>query len=354
MDPSTEPRRNAARGLHRLRAAALAAVLLLVAAACAGAASPTPAGGLPGPMTGPTENSTESLDSPTPEGETPGAAEDSTEGPVAPTPAPPAPTVQLATLHNLIAASNRDGIRSWAQPLSIADLNAAVAGLTAVDRDALAGVVLQMSGTAAERASLLAAMRATLANAHLGFYAEVWSYTPFTFSGTISHAECNAIFLAPGVYDPLTAIDARDQVIHESFHAFDCVNNGAPAGALNEGAATWIYQAAFPADNYPGASFAEATYGMKLFHRDSWSPPDPNWPIGSIPSNAMPKLLDVLAWLSSADPSLLPWNSATRLSSCYDKYWSSLHRNVDFNTVWLPAEQAATQRMLADSECRPV
>ena len=74
--------------------------------------------------------------------------------------------------------------------------------------------------------------------------------------------ECNSIFLAPGGYDPLTEMDTRNLVIHESFHAFDCVNNGAPAGALNEGAATWIYQIAFPADNYPGASFAEATYGM--------------------------------------------------------------------------------------------
>jgi hypothetical protein len=49
----------------------------------------------------------------------------------------------------------------------------------------------------------------------------------------------------------------------------------------------------------------------------------------------------------------LPWNDQARLSTCYDKYWSGLNRNVDFNSVWLPAEEAATQRMLADLGCRP-
>jgi hypothetical protein len=210
-----------------------------------------------------------------------------------------------------------------------------------------------MDDTAARRSKLLAAMREVLANDRLGFYAEVWSYTPIFFSGSISHAECNSIYLAPDSYDNLTALDTRNLLIHESFHAFDCVNNGAPPGALNEGAATWIYQIAFPSDTYQGASFAEGTYGMKLFHRDSWSPPDPDWPIGSVPPNATPKLLYVFAWLSSGDPSLLPWNSPARLLSCYDKHWSKLRRDVEFQGVWLPAEQAATQRMLGDPECRP-
>ena len=213
--------------------------------------------------------------------------------------------------------------------------------------------MLAVDGTAAERSSLLTAMRQTLANAHLGFYAEVWTYTPFSFSGTIAHAECNSIFLAPGVYDPLTEMDARNMVIHESFHAFNCYNKGVPPGALNEGAASWIYQLAFPADIYQGASFAEATYGMKLFHRDSWTPRDPDWPIGSVPSTATRKLLEVFDWLASGDPSMLPWNSESRLLTCYETYWSGLNRNVDFYAVWLPAEQAATQQMLADPDCRP-
>ena len=156
------------------------------------------------------------------------------------------------------------------------------------------------------------------------------------------------------MYDPLSALDARNQVIHESFHAFNCYNDGVPPGALNEGAATWTYQIAFPADTYQGASFAEATYGMKLFHRDVWNPPQPDGPIGSVPSSATPKLLEYFAWLSSGDPSLLPWNSEARLSSCYTKHWASLNRNVSTWDEWLSAEQAATQRMLADPACRPV
>ena len=112
----------------------------------------------------------------------------------------------------------------------------------------------------------------------------------------------------------------------------------------------------FPADTYAGASFAEATYGTKLFYRDvGIHGPDPNYSLGSFPSTASQKAVDLMAWLSAGDPSKLPWNDAGRYSTCYSTYWSGLTWSAaNFYTVWLPAEEAATQLMLADPNCRPV
>jgi hypothetical protein len=184
----------------------------------------------------------------------------------------------------------------------------------------------------------------------LGFYSEVWAYTsihmqPGGFFGT-----CNNIWLDPPAFDGLSAADARNVLMHESLHSFDCVNGG-PSGALDEGAAIWITKAFFPAGLNPAETWAEATYGTKLFYRDFQG--QPAYPL-QVASNPTQKLLDVFRILADNDPSHLPWNSQERLSGCYQKYFESLNRNVDFFAVWLPSVQVATDAMLADPGCRPL
>ena len=101
----------------------------------------------------------------------------------------------------------------------------------------------------------------------------------------------------------------------------------------------------------PGQSFAEATYGTKLYYRDIVG--DPNCPLeaAQYPSQ---KLIDVYTYLSAHDPSKLPWNSNDRLVTCFNRYFVDLDRNVDFYNVWLPAVKERTGLILADPECQPV
>src|SRR5439155_830797 len=78
------------------------------------------------------------------------------------------------TLADLIAANDRTGIRDWAAPKTIAEINAEVAALDAAQRDQLASVILDSNADAASRDLLLRTMRAVLAKPDLGFYAEIW------------------------------------------------------------------------------------------------------------------------------------------------------------------------------------
>ena len=185
------------------------------------------------------------------------------------------------TLAGLVAARDRAGIRSWAEPRSVAALDAAVAALTPRQRATLADVVLDTDATAAQRKRILAAMRQVLDQPHLGFYAEVWSYTTISLSGGGFYGGCNDVWLSPAAFDALPGpSDVRGLVMHESFHSFNCVNGG-PSGALDEGAAIWITQVPFADVRYPGASFAETTYGTKLFYREIMVPHQPDYPLGS-------------------------------------------------------------------------
>jgi hypothetical protein len=189
-----------------------------------------------------------------------------------------------------------------------------------------------------------------LAVPELGFYTEIWSYTfievvPGGFFGT-----CNHLFLDPNAWDGLSDQDATGVLAHESFHSFDCVNRG-PVGALDEGAAIWVFKAFLAEGLNPAETWAEATYGTKLFYRDILGQPD--YPL-QVAQNPTQKLLDVYRILSDKDPSQLPWNSQQRLTACFQGYFEQLNRNVDFFAVWLPAVQQATDAMLADPDCRPV
>ena len=254
------------------------------------------------------------------------------------------------TLSAAVDAGDRAGVASWGGARSIGTMNNEVQQLTPERLAAMPAILLDSNAQGSERDKLLAAMDTVLNTFGLGFYAEVWAYTaihmqPGGFFGT-----CNNVYLDPPAFDGLSAADARNVVMHESLHSFNCVNGG-PNGALNEGAAIWITKAFFPAGLNPAETWAEATYGTKLYYRDIQG--QPNYPL-EVAGAPTQKLLDVFRILSDNDPSHLPWNSQQRLTSCYQSYFESLNRNVDFFAVWLPSVQVATDAMLADPGCRPV
>jgi len=254
------------------------------------------------------------------------------------------------TLSSLIASGDRDGIRTWAANRSIATIDDAVAKLTAAERDRLAEVVLDTNATGEARDKMLRAMRLALGVRELGFYMEVWSYTFIEIVPGGFFGGCNHVFLDPDAWGGLSDQDARNVFLHESFHSFNCVNLG-PIGALDEGSAIWILFAPFDTPLIPGQSFAETTYGTKLYYRDINGQPD--YPLQAA-TNPTQKLIDVYEYLSAHDPSQLPWNSNERLVTCFNRYFVDLNRNVDFFNVWLPAVKERTDLMLADPECKPL
>jgi len=254
------------------------------------------------------------------------------------------------TLADLIDANDRAGIRDWAAPKSIAEIEAEVAALDAARRDLLATVILDTNADAASRELLLRTMRTVLAQPDLGFYAEIWSYTFIEMVEGGFFGTCGHLFLSPTAWSGLSDHDARWVLLHESFHSFNC-ENGGPGGSLNEGSAIWIAKSSFPEGTDPAETWAEATYGTKLYYRDIAGNPD--FPLEA-PAAPTSKLIDVYQRLSVLDPSQLPWNSTERLVTCFDRYWAGLDRNVDFFAVWLPSVAQATAQMLADPDCRPV
>jgi hypothetical protein len=254
------------------------------------------------------------------------------------------------TLADLIAANDRTGIRDWAAPKTIAEINAEVAALDATQRDQLASVILDTNADAASRDLLLRTMRAVLAKPDLGFYAEIWSYTYIEMVEGGFFGTCQHLLLSPSAWSGLNDHDARWVLLHESFHSFNCMNGG-PIGSLNEGSAIWIAKSSFPEATDPAETWAEATFGTKLYYRDFNGQPD--FPLEAPPAPSS-KLVEVYQRLSQLDPSQLPWNSTERLVTCFDRYWAGLNRNVDFFAVWLPSVAQATAAMLADPECRPL
>jgi hypothetical protein len=254
------------------------------------------------------------------------------------------------SLARLVQRGDRNAIREWAAQHSIAEINRAVAGLKAIERDQLATILLDSNATGVVRDRLLSNMRLILAQPDLGFYAEIWSYTTIEMTPGGFFGTCQHLFLDADAFGGLLDIDARNVLTHESFHSFNCVNGG-PVGSLDEGSALWVIPSGFRTPLSPGESWAEATYGTKLYYRDIAG--NPNLPLEA-PRDPTTKLLDVYQWLASTDPSRLPWNSTERLQTCFARYWEHLDRNVPFVTEWLPAAQAATTLMLADPECRPL
>ncbi len=255
------------------------------------------------------------------------------------------------TLSAAVDTGSRAEITAWLAAHDIASIDDAVAGLTDWRLDELPALLLDTNAVGDARDRLLRVMRTVLGAPDRGFYAEIWGYTRIELTPGGFFGGCNHVFLDPSAFAGLSDHDALGVVMHESFHSFDCVNSG-PSGALDEGTAIWVFKSAFPQGLHPAETWAEATYGTKLYYRDIQG--QPNYPLGAVGSEASQKLLDVYRMLSEGDPSHLPWNSQDRLVGCYEEYFEQLNRNVDFLTVWLPSVQAATEAMLADPECRPL
>src|SRR2546426_8330211 len=113
------------------------------------------------------------------------------------------------TLAGLIAAGDRVGIRDWAAPKTIAEINGEVAALDAAQRDLLASVVLDTNADGVSRELLLRTMRAVLAKPDLGFYAEIWSYTFIEMVEGGFFGTCEHLLLSPTAWSGLSDHDAR-------------------------------------------------------------------------------------------------------------------------------------------------
>lgn len=262
---------------------------------------------------------------------------------------PPPPPPPADNLPALIDAGDRAGIRTWASSRTVATLNGEVAALDQTRRDRLVEVLLDTNATGESRDKLLRVFRTVLARPDLGFYAEIWSYTFVELTGGGFFGTCNHLFLSPDAWAGLSDQDATSVLVHETFHSFNCVNGG-PAGSLDEGSAIWVITVGLGQALLSGQSFAETTYGTKLYYRDLAGNPD--FPL-AVATNPTQKLIDVYTWLAANDPSQLPWNSTDRLVTCFNRYFVDLDRNVDFYNVWLPAVKERSDLMLADPECKP-
>lgn len=254
------------------------------------------------------------------------------------------------TLRGLIAKGDRAAIAKWASARTWTRINKEVASLSFLQRKRLVNVILSTNAKGEQRDALRTAMRRVLKHPKMGFYAEVWAYTRIKMSPGGFRATCDWVWLDPEAFARLSPNGVRDVLMHESLHSFNCRNNG-PVGALNEGSAIWVYQAAFLGassfDYVP--SFAEATYGTKLLYRDIWAQPD--YPMGRVGWRATAKLRALYKWLSRRDPSGLPWNSGAKLRNCFTIHFADLDRNVDFQTVWVPAANNAIMSMVQDPAC---
>ena len=255
----------------------------------------------------------------------------------------------LESLAELLNCGSRAALATWASTRSILELNAAVADLDEDQLHVMAMMLLDSNATGAIRATLLGAMAEILAVPTHGFYMEIWSYTRINIEGDGLFGTCGQVYLTPGSYGGLSAVEARNVFMHESYHSFNCVNGG-PSGALDEGAGIWTICVAFPTSCDPSQSWAENTYGTKLFYRDFQGQPD--YPLG-VASSPSTKLLEVFEIWAERDPSKLPWNDDDKLKSCYLSYWDDLQRDVDYYAVWLPSQAQAAAAMLNDEGCRP-
>jgi len=273
-----------------------------------------------------------------------------------PTPTPtisitPTPVAMTNELITLITNNNKAGIKSWASPKSISDLNFAVSHLSQTQRDSLASIILDTNVTGADKDKILTAMKKVLNNQSTGFYAEIWSYTKIDIQSSYNgySATCNNVRLNTGILNA-SASDMFDTIMHESLHSFQCVNAG-PQGALDEGSAIWVFKVAFPEGRNPdelAAGFAETVFGTVNYYRDIGTNGNHTIPLTAVTSTNG-KLLELYNWLSTTDGSRLPWNSQTKLDYCYNTYYKSILRT---DSQWFAKAKAASIAMAADPQCR--
>ena len=257
---------------------------------------------------------------------------------------------QLVDLPSLIAAQNRDGIKTWAAQKTLTQINDAVANLTQNERNAIPTVIVDTNAQGADKDKLLAAMSQVINKRELGFYTEIWSYTHIDLQagGGGGQATCGTATVNIRDADPATYLDT---LIHESLHSFNCYNGG-PNGALNEGSAIWIFKIAFPQGRDPDeltGGFAETVFGTVNYYRDYGVGGNHQIPLTAFnPSTDQAK--DLFGYLAANDPSHLPWDNQTKLQYCYDTYYKNISRTVP---DWFAKAADASRLMAADPQCTP-
>ena len=272
---------------------------------------------------------------------------------VPPTPSPkptvPAPTpAPQVSLHDLVIAHDRAGIAAWGAAHSIAEINDAVASLSAADRSAVPGVVLDTNAQGAARDQILAAMSSVLTHSSVGFMVETWSYTQIIYSTVFWSGTCRTVWFDSDIMPtvPQDGVALPRLLLHEMFHSFAHCNGG-PSGALDEGGADFISRAAGYSAYYVLPTLADGTYNAALYNRDVQH--NPTYPIVAPSSSATQKYRDVMTWEASLDPSRLAWTSTTKLQQCFEDNFASLNWSTASISQW----NAARAGELSDPNCHP-
>ena len=255
-----------------------------------------------------------------------------------------AATPVLSDLQGILVRQDRDAFETWADKITINELNQQIAMLSNDQKENLCTFLLESNATSSERTLLIKLMNSILSEYDLGFFAHIFSYTSIDLTGDGFFYRGNGtVELAKDSFLSLSEKDKRNTLMHECFHSFNDRNQG-PKGALNEGSAIWVYKRAFGTDS-PAEDFAEATFGTKLYYKTFMNEPD--YPLVA-PAVFNSKLVEVYSWLSTNDPSRLPWWDTELLNEMYNRYYASLDRDVDYYSVWLPSVQKAREAMLLD------
>jgi len=251
-------------------------------------------------------------------------------------------------LARLIDDNGRSGIRTWAASRSIAEINASVASLNQNYRNKLATVILDTKAGGTDKTNLITAMQKILNNKSTGFYVEIWSYSLIEMprGGGGGEATCGLIRLFTQGESSDSMLDV---LLHESLHSFNCMNGG-PIGALDEGSAIWIFKTAFPGSRSVGelqGGLAETTYGTANYYRD-YGVNESNYSPINAATGTTSKSKELFSWLSSTDPSKLPWDNQAKLQACYDLYYKGLNRK---SSNWFDLAAAASQKIATDPNC---
>jgi hypothetical protein len=249
----------------------------------------------------------------------------------------------LVGFHDSIRNKDRNAFCEWADSVSIAQINDAVASLDSDQRTSLCSILLDSSATGSNRKLLLKLMNIIISVRDLGFYAGIFSYTAINFEGDGFFYTTGHVSLTPGGFLSLDEDTQRHTLTHECFHSFNDMNGG-PDGALDEGSAIWISKKVFHCAS-SAEDWAEATYGTKSYYKVFMANPD--YPLEA-PETFSPKLIEVYTWLSDGDQSCLPWWDDALLKEMYAEYYEPINRDCDFTGEWLPAVENAREQMLKD------
>jgi len=191
------------------------------------------------------------------------------------------------------------------------------------------------------------ALKLVMGSGRLDVYAETLATVPITVADLGSSKEklyydpgSKGVFLDQASLSSMGSQDVANVLAHEMFHAFSDAHGGDGYSALDEGFGIAAREYAFSDGNY---NLAEMVYGTKSFYRDIRH--EPSYQFGDF-SNADPKLKELMQAFASRDSSQLAWDKPDQLQAEYDKFFSPINRNQDWNS-WLAAVDQATKDMQA-------